>query len=64
MVRDVLGVAGHFEHVEWADVAVWFFGASPVVCLAGTAAIPACSAGTPFAVPRIETNNAKAGCHG
>ena len=53
-----------FERVQKADIAVWFLGASPVVCLAGSTAVPACSACTPLAVPRIEANNAETGCHG
>jgi hypothetical protein len=62
--RDVVGVASTFERVQRADVAVWFLGASPFVCLASSTAVPACSACTPLAVPRIEANNAETGCHG
>jgi hypothetical protein len=57
-------VADIFECLQWADVAVWFFGASPVVNLAGAAAVPTCSASAPFAVPKIEAHNTQAGCHG
>jgi hypothetical protein len=41
-----------------------FCGASPIVLLASSAAVPACTARTPLAVPEIEANNTKAGCHG
>ena len=41
-----------------------FLGESPVMLLAGSTAVPSCTARTPLAVPEIEANNTKAGCHG
>ena len=57
-------VAGIFEYLQWAYIAVWFFGASPVVNLAGVAAVPTCSTSAPFAVPEVEAHDAQAGRHG
>ena len=60
---DVVGIANTFERVQRTDVSMWFFGDSPVVFLAGSTAIPACTARAPLAVPQIEANNAETGCH-
>jgi len=64
LVRDVVRVADIFEYLQWACIAVWFFGASPVVNLAGVAAVPTCSTSAPFAVPEVEAHDAQAGRHG
>ena len=60
---DVVGIASTFERVQRTDVAMWFLGASPVLFLAGSTAVPACTARAPLAVPRIEANHAETGCH-
>ena len=51
------------SQTQRTDVVMRFLGASPVVFLAGSTAVPACTARAPLAVPGIEADNAKAGCH-
>jgi hypothetical protein len=60
---DVEGVTDTFKLVQRTDIVMRFLGASPVVFLAGSTAVPACTARAPLAVPGIEADNAKAGCH-
>ena len=61
---DVEGVTDTFKLVQRTDIVMRFLGASPVVFLAGSTAVPACTARAPLAVPGVEANNAKTGCHG
>ena len=60
---DVEGVTDTFKLVQRTDIVMRFLGASPVVFLAGSTAIPACTARAPLVVHGVEANSARAGCH-